>query len=53
MAFKELILDFSEYDVNHVIADLEEIRRYNLQRYEMEQLTAICYADPAQNLRWI
>jgi 3-hydroxyacyl-[acyl-carrier-protein] dehydratase len=50
VAFKELILDFSEYDVNRVIADLEEIRRYNLQRYEMEQLTAICYADPARKI---
>jgi 3-hydroxyacyl-[acyl-carrier-protein] dehydratase len=42
---KDLILDFSEYDVNHVIADQEEIRRYNLQRFEMEQLTAVVYAD--------
>ena len=45
MAVKDLILDFSEYDVNHVIADQEEIRRYNLQRFEMEQLTAVIYAD--------
>jgi 3-hydroxyacyl-[acyl-carrier-protein] dehydratase len=46
VAGKDLILEFSEYDVNHVIADIEEIRRYNLQRFEMEQLTAIVYADP-------
>ena len=45
MAGKDLILDFSEYDVNHVIADQEEIRRYNLQRFEMEQLTAVIFAD--------
>jgi 3-hydroxyacyl-[acyl-carrier-protein] dehydratase len=45
VAGKDLILDFSEYDVNHVIADQEEIRRYNLQRFEMEQLTAVVYAD--------
>ncbi len=45
MAGKDLILDFSEYDVNHVIGDQEEIRRYNLQRFEMEQLTAVVYAD--------
>jgi 3-hydroxyacyl-[acyl-carrier-protein] dehydratase len=45
---KELILDFSEYDVNHIVADTEEIRRYNPQRYEMEQLTAICYEDPVR-----
>ncbi len=45
MAKKELILDFSEYDVNNVVADIEEIRSCNQQRFEMEQLTAICYED--------
>jgi 3-hydroxyacyl-[acyl-carrier-protein] dehydratase len=45
VAGKDLILDFSEYDVNRVIADQEEIRRYNLQRFEMEQLTAVIFAD--------
>ena len=45
MAKKQLILDFSEYDLNTVVAGIEEIRRYNLQRYEMEQLTAICYEN--------
>ena len=44
---ERLILDFSEYDLNRVVADIEEIRRYNPQRFEMEQLTAICYEDPA------
>ena len=42
---KDLILDFSEYDLDHVVADIEEIRRYNPQRFEMEQLTAIVYDD--------
>ncbi len=50
MSGKDLILDFSEYDVNHVVAGLEEIRRYNLQRYEMEQLTAICHVDEARKI---
>ena len=50
MAGKDLILDFSEYDVNHVIADQEEIRRYNLQRFEMEQLTAVVYADAERGI---
>jgi len=50
VAAKALILDPSEYDLNHVIADIEEIRRYNRQRYEMEQLTAICYEDPQRNI---
>jgi 3-hydroxyacyl-[acyl-carrier-protein] dehydratase len=45
VAGKDLILEFSEYDLNHVVADLAEIRRHNLQRYEMEQLTAICHVD--------
>jgi len=43
---KELILDPTEYDLNHVVADIEEIRRYNRQRFEMEQLTAIVFDDP-------
>jgi 3-hydroxyacyl-[acyl-carrier-protein] dehydratase len=47
---KELILDFSEYDANRVLAGLEEIRRYNLQRYEMEQLTAISYVDTTRQI---
>ena len=46
MAGKDLILDFSEYDLDHVVADREEIRRYNPQRFEMEQLTAVVYEDP-------
>ena len=45
MAKRELILDFSEYDLNNVVADIEDIRRHNPQRFEMEQLTAICFED--------
>jgi 3-hydroxyacyl-[acyl-carrier-protein] dehydratase len=47
---KDLIIDFSEYDVNHVIADLEEIRRYNPQRYEMEQITAVVCVDEERGI---
>ena len=47
MSAKDLILDFSEYDLDHVVADAEEIRRYNPQRFEMEQLTAIVFDDCA------
>jgi 3-hydroxyacyl-[acyl-carrier-protein] dehydratase len=47
---KALILDPSEYDLNHVVADIGEIRRHNRQRYEMEQLTAICYEDPERHI---
>lgn len=46
MPHRTLILDPSQYDLNHIVADQEEIRRYNRQRYEMEQLTAIVYDDP-------
>jgi len=47
---KPLILDFSEYDLNNVVADTNEIRRYNPQRYEMEHLTAICFEDRERNI---
>jgi len=50
VAKKSLILDFSEYDLNTVVADAEEIRRYNPQRFEMEQLTAICFEDTRRNI---
>ena len=43
MPAKDLILDFSEFDCDHPIADIEQIRRINPQRHEMEQLTAIVY----------
>ncbi len=45
MAGKDLIIEFSDFDENVVVANLEEIRRYNLQRFEMEQLTAIVHID--------
>jgi 3-hydroxyacyl-[acyl-carrier-protein] dehydratase len=45
VASKDLIIDFSEYDLDHVVADIHEIRRYNPQRFEMEQLTAIVFDD--------
>lgn len=42
---KTFILDPQQIDCDHVVADLEEIRKHNAQRFEMEQLTAIVYAD--------
>jgi 3-hydroxyacyl-[acyl-carrier-protein] dehydratase len=50
VAKRDLILDFSEYDTNQVVADVEDIRRYNPQRFEMEQLTAICFEDTERNI---
>jgi 3-hydroxyacyl-[acyl-carrier-protein] dehydratase len=40
-----LIIDVSQLDQNRVVADIHEIRRYNPQRFEMEQLTAIIHED--------
>ncbi len=45
MPSKDLIIDFSEFDLDHVVADIEQIRRVNPQRHEMEQLTAIVFDD--------
>jgi 3-hydroxyacyl-[acyl-carrier-protein] dehydratase len=42
---KDLIVDFSEFDLNRVLATQEDIRRYNLQRFEMEQINAIVFED--------
>ena len=47
---KPLILDFSEYNLDTVVADIEAIRRHNPQRFEMEQLTAICFEEPSRGL---
>ena len=47
---KELILEFHEFDPNHIVADLEAIRRCNPQRYEMEQLTAVCFEDSERHI---
>ena len=45
MAIRELIYDPSQLDFDHIISDAEEIRKYNPQRHEMEQLTAIILED--------
>src|SRR5579884_624259 len=43
-------LDLSQVDLSRVLADQEAIRKVNPQRFEMEHLTAIVYADPAAHL---
>ncbi len=43
MAAKNLLIDLEQIDLNNVVADLTEIRKYNPQRFEMEQLTAIVH----------
>ncbi len=45
MAKKCSLIDLSKVDMNHIVADIDEIRRMNPQRFEMEQLTAIVYED--------
>src|SRR5262249_36393879 len=50
VAGKDLILDPSEYDLDRVIAGVEEIRKYNPQRFEMEQLTAVVLDDPERGI---
>lgn len=42
---QETIIDLSLLDLDKPIADIEEIRRYNPQRFEMEQLTSILHED--------
>lgn len=50
MAGKEFIVDPTTLDLTRVIADINDIRKYNPQRHEMEHLTAIVYEDQARNI---
>ncbi len=50
MTAREPILDVAQIDLNHIVADIQEIRRYNPQRFEMEQLTAVVYEDPERKI---
>ena len=50
MAPRDYIIHPSAYDLGTVIADIHEIRRWNKQRFEMEQLTAIVHEDQARGL---
>lgn len=50
MPSRDLIIHPSEYDLETVIAGGEEIRRWNMQRFEMEQLTAIVHEDVPRGL---
>ena len=45
MISKEPYIDLSTLDFNNVIADREEINKYNEQRFEMQQLDGILYQD--------
>lgn len=45
MAEKDFLVDLSLVDFDRPIASLDEIRKFNPQRFEMEQLTAVVYAN--------
>lgn len=44
------MIDLAQVDLTQVTADIEEIRKYNPQRFEMEQLTAIVLEDREDNI---
>jgi 3-hydroxyacyl-[acyl-carrier-protein] dehydratase len=50
LSVKDLIVDLSAIDLSQVYADIEEIRKYNPQRHEMEQLTAIVMVQTERNV---
>lgn len=50
MAPRDYIIHPDAYDLDRVVADIHEIRRWNEQRFEMEQLTAIVHEDPERGL---
>ena len=45
MPEKDFLIDLSKVDFDRPIATLEDIRKINPQRFEMEQLTAVVYLD--------
>ncbi len=45
MPAKDRLIDLSLLDFDNISADVEEIRRYNPQRFEMEQLSAVIFED--------
>ncbi len=44
------LCDLSQFDFEHPLFEIEEIRGVNPQRFEMEQLTAIVHVDLTQHL---
>ena len=50
MPRREQIIDLATIDLGRVVADVDEIRRHNPQRHQMEQLTAIVYCDPENHV---
>jgi 3-hydroxyacyl-[acyl-carrier-protein] dehydratase len=50
MAVRELLVDPATLDLDHVVADLDAIRKFIPQRGPMEQLTAIVVDDLERHL---
>jgi len=42
-----LLVDLTKIDLGRVAVPIEEIRQYNPQRYEMEQLGGVIHLDPS------
>ncbi|MCS7017108.1 MAG: 3-hydroxyacyl-ACP dehydratase FabZ family protein [Gemmatales bacterium] len=47
---RAVLFDITQCDFSQPVFTLEDIRQYNPQRYEMEMLTAVVYADPEKRL---
>jgi len=50
MPVNQRIIDSTAYSLDHVIAGAEAIHRYNPQRFEFEQLSAVVYDDPQAHI---
>ncbi len=50
MAKSDLIVDLALLDLDNPIADIEDIRKLNPQRFEMEHLTGILYEDTERSV---
>ncbi len=44
------ILDLCDYDIDCIVADKDEIRKYNRQRFAMEQIDAVVFEDGEQGI---
>lgn len=50
MPQQEFLYDITQLDFSRPVATLEDVRKYNPQRHEMEQLSAVVYVDETQYL---
>jgi 3-hydroxyacyl-[acyl-carrier-protein] dehydratase len=50
VAGKEALFDVARLDFSRPVSGIDEIRRYNPQRFEMEQLTAVVYEDLQEHI---